>query len=317
MLALVLLSLAAAATHCLPYPNGSNPHGFSTAPLTAADYEFLATLPRLKAGSQLPGFKYIYVEAGGHTTHTLDHARVQLEIAGSPRTSAAALSAAADYVIRMTRYMPAAIFQNVALKSTVGIFTAQEKLIVFPEYYSLANGNCGTSCTGSCAHTCTFDGRKYEDIAGVGGQRAVILDDNILCTAQDPYHHNLNILAHEYTHTIHQYGLDSATKQRVTSAYNSAKAAHKWNLQSYAMADEREYLAVGASVFFAVNRNGRENSGGMNICGVDYCLNELQARSHLNAVDSLLYGALAHIYTNDHGSLTSGLSFCPAGSVVG
>ncbi|XP_059170407.1 uncharacterized protein LOC131951955 [Physella acuta] len=309
------VSILCAAVAAAPAVNES--WKFSTAPLAKQDYDFLSTLPQSRAGAQLPGFKYIYVEAGGQKTNVLDHSRYQLEIAGSPGTTYNAINAAADFVIKMTKHMSGTLFQSVATQSSLGIFSAREKLIVFPEYKHLANGNCGTSCEGTCSHTCTFDGRKYEDIAGVGGRRAVILDDNVLCTALDPYHHNLNVLSHEYTHTIHQYSLDAASKHQITTAYNSARQAQRWDLHSYAMADEKEYFAVGASVFFGVNKNGRENSGGMNICGSGYCVSETQARAHLQSGDSLLYAALSHVFTADRPSLTSSLTICPVSSVIG
>ncbi|CAL1531952.1 unnamed protein product [Lymnaea stagnalis] len=289
---------------------------FSSRPLSEDDYLYLQTLPDGKAGQQLPGFKYLYVDEDRQTNETLDHSRVQLEIAGSPGVSDFALRVAADYVIKMTQYMPDDIFRNVATRSSLGIFSAHEKLIVFPEYAHLANGDCGTSCLGSCAHTCSADGRKWENVAGVGGKRAVILEDNILCTPHDPYYHNLNVLVHEYTHTIHANGLGPQALHNITAAYHSAKEAHTWTVPSYAMGNEREYFAVATTVFFAVNRNGLANSGGMNSCGSGFCTTEAQGREHLSLRDPALYGALSYVFTDNNPDLHSGLTICPHSNPV-
>ncbi|KAK3586223.1 hypothetical protein CHS0354_003296 [Potamilus streckersoni] len=63
--------------------------------------------------------------------------------------------------------------------------------------------------------SCTFDGRKYSTLAGTGGIRTVVVDDNVLCNSNDPYNHQSNILVHEFSHTIHTYGLSGTLKSRV------------------------------------------------------------------------------------------------------
>ena len=60
-------------------------------------------------------------------------------------------------------------------------------------------------CDGSCKHTCTFDGRKYDSIAGLTNTRAVVLEDNVLCNSHDPYGHKENILVHEFAHLVDRY----------------------------------------------------------------------------------------------------------------
>ena len=70
-------------------------------------------------------------------------------------------------------------------------------------------------CDGSCSRTCTFDGRKYASIGGVTASLSLVLLDNVMCTASDPYHHHDNILVHEFAHTVDKYGLTSAEKQQV------------------------------------------------------------------------------------------------------
>ncbi|KAI8740002.1 hypothetical protein BgiBS90_035298 [Biomphalaria glabrata] len=313
---LLVLTLFVARAATLPAHNTS--HGFSTGRLAPEDYTFIRTLPKSRAAGNLPGFKYIYVDGSGAKSYNFDPSRYQLQIAGSPLTSWEGLNAAADVVVLMTRYMPPQIFNNVAAKASVGVFTAAEKLIVYPEYAYMANTFCGSSCSGQCQQTCTFDGRKYEDIAGVGGQRAVILDDNVLCTVNDPYRGSENILAHEFTHTIHEQGLSGADKAAVHAAYTAARARQTWTLSSYAMQNEQEYFAEAATVYFGINYSNI-NSGGMNICAPGaFCSGEMADRYHLYQTDTALYNILTYVFTNNRPNLASGLTVCPAGhSVVG
>ena len=74
-------------------------------------------------------------------------------------------------------------------------------------------------CAGRCHTQCTFDGRPYSSLAGTGGKRGVIVEDNVLCNAQDPYNKQDNILVHEYAHTIKNYCLSQSLKSRVSLNY--------------------------------------------------------------------------------------------------
>ncbi len=67
------------------------------------------------------------------------------------------------------------------------------------------------TCAGACADTCTADGRKYDSLAGVGGIRATCVNDNFMCTPDDPYGNMFSVLVHEFAHTVHQYALPFAT----------------------------------------------------------------------------------------------------------
>ena len=63
------------------------------------------------------------------------------------------------------------------------------------------------NCKGICSGYCTGDGRPYDSLAGLGGPRTVVLDDNVMCTKNDPYDGKNNILVHEFAHTVHRFGL--------------------------------------------------------------------------------------------------------------
>lgn len=73
------------------------------------------------------------------------------------------------------------------------------------------------NCYGGCAHTCTTDNppRKYSTLAGLTNSRSVVLDDNLLCNAHDPYAHKENVLVHEFSHLVKLYS-PASIKSRVS-----------------------------------------------------------------------------------------------------
>ena len=82
------------------------------------------------------------------------------------------------------------------------------------------------TCAGACSDTCTGDGRKWDSLAGVGGVRATCLDDNFMCTANDPYYRTFSVLVHEFGHTIHLYGLPGSAPDY----YNKVRSSHNITL---------------------------------------------------------------------------------------
>ncbi len=84
----------------------------------------------------------------------------------------------------MVEHMKPVIFDKLAAVASVGIFTKEETLNIFPEY----------------------DDWSYKSsLAGYGGARSVCAEYNVLCTDVDPYGHRLNVLTHEFAHTVHYY----------------------------------------------------------------------------------------------------------------
>ncbi|KAK7486169.1 hypothetical protein BaRGS_00022635 [Batillaria attramentaria] len=212
----------------------------------------------------------------------------------------------------MLRHSPSHIFTNIANHpgSGVGVFTLAEKITVFPECYHLADTPaCKGRCDGSCSHTCTFDGRKYETLSGVTNSKSIVAVENVLCASRDPYHHHDNILVHEFAHTVNRLGMSSSEKSQLTAAYNHAKAHHLWRDGSYAMATQGEYFAEGTGAFFLVNL--QSTTGGMTDCSGGKCRTEMQARDHIQAKDPQLATILSHVYTNGHIHTASGIKVCP------
>lgn len=287
---------------------------YNTSLLAPEDYETLNNLPRLptyRKFEPIYGFHYLFVWNDGHITTTHGYPGQTIEIAGSPRSSMADLRVAAETVAKMVKYMPNDIFWRISDAGSVGIFTKEETLVIFPEFFHLANGNCGSSCYGRCSITCTFDGRKWADVAGAGGVRAAVLDQNVVCGPRDPHHGNLNVLIHEFGHLIHRHGYDTAQTGKATRAYNNAKAKHLWTTSSYAMETDGEYMATSISVFVGANDDDQDNTGGMNLCGHHICPTEQASRAHLNNVDPQLYTLLMETLVSNKPNAWTNLKTCP------
>ncbi|KAL4229013.1 hypothetical protein ACF0H5_012051 [Mactra antiquata] len=223
-----------------------------------------------------------------------------------------ALQIGATIASKMTRNMMSEVFCRLASQATIGIFTKSQTLTVYPEYYSYTNpSGCGSSCAGYCAHSCTLDGRKYYTLAGAGGQRTVILDDNILCNSNDPYHGTNNILVHEFAHTIKNYGLSSAQKSQVNAAYNYAKQYRLW-ADYYPMSTVEEYWAVGSSVYFATDHQMYRGTGNhLDLCnGNNFCTTEAAARYHIYSVDPNLYNILTTVYVSSDSTRYVNIGVC-------
>ncbi|XP_052806417.1 uncharacterized protein LOC128235652 [Mya arenaria] len=239
-----------------------------------------------------------------HISH-MDPGDINIRVDATTAVSKAALDTATKIIHLMTMSMPPPIFTRLATGPvTVGVFTAAETLTVYPSYYPNSNPpeccqedyNC---CGGSCARSCTFDGRKWINVAGAGGQRTAVLDVNVLCTAADPYRGSLNVLVHEFAHTVHEYGLDTGMKKRLLSAYTAVRNRRLWN-DTYAMANAMEYFAVGTSVFF--NSDHRiENLNGPHIrCVSTSCSTGNAGKALLRNRDVTLYDIINEVFADNN-----------------
>ncbi|XP_076465375.1 uncharacterized protein LOC143297088 [Babylonia areolata] len=284
----------------------------SYVPISQQDREFLRSLPAHR-GSYPAGFKEAYLAQNGHVVHGYRPSGSYIKIIGSPRASQAAVNRLADEIHKMLRNAPPQIFANLASRNTgIGVYREAEKMMVFPEYASLRDTpQCRGRCDGSCAHTCTFDGRKWETVGGAGGSLAVVEEENVMCYNSDPYFKHDNIAVHEFAHTIDGYGFDATMNQMKEEAYNHARANSLWRAGAYGMANSAEYFAEATGAFFLVNL--QSSPGGMNECHGqnNYCRSEAEVRYHLYQVDSKLYYLLVYVYTNNQGQAVGGLTVCP------
>merc|ERR1711974_26717 len=136
------------------------------------------------------------------------------------------------------------------------------------------------------------------------------LADNVVCGSGDPHHGHMNVLIHEFGHTTHDYAFSSSQKGYATQAYQNAKRYSLWTTNSYAMANEKEYMATAISVYMSVNKDDARNTGNMNVCSGHVCNSEAEARYHLYAVDKKLYNVLTPVLVSNRPADYTGLHCC-------
>ncbi|CAI9719069.1 XP_029634003.1uncharacterized protein LOC115209673 [Octopus vulgaris] len=221
-----------------------------------------------------------------------------------------AVTKAAQIMIKMVKYMPVEVFQGLTRSLGAGLFSRTEGPTIYPEYENLADRpECYRKCSGACSITCTFDGRKWQHIAGISGTRSLCLDDIVLCNNKDPYGHKENIFSHEFAHLVMRY-MPLAWRSKITNAYNQAKRYATWKLSTYAMATEWEYWAVASEAFFFdVTRT--DVTGGLNMCGTNrLCPTEMAARDYIRRHDPQLFEVLSYAYTNSRPTIPGRLKVC-------
>jgi hypothetical protein len=260
---------------------------------------------------KLSNLKYKYLSSNGQVFNQAGPGR--FEIAATLAVSTSGHNTGIDIIRRMTRYMPPKVFPELAKKGSFGMFTAKEAPTVFPEFKEHKDRpECKDICTGACEVTCTSDGRKFDSLAGVASSRGTSLVENTLCTPQEPYHHQYNVLLHEFAHVVHINALSPDYSKKIKNAFLNAKTKSIWDLKSYAMVNEYEYFAEAAGVFFNANRHPQSN-GGMNSCGKpkgSFCSSETEGRAWLRRKDPQLFDALSFAFTNYRPTLLSGLAVC-------
>lgn len=84
-----------------------------------------------------------------------------------------------------------------------------------------------------------------------GGTKAVpvtsIAMSNVLETSDDKWNSE-SVLVHEFSHAIHNLGLNDCEAAAVKAAYDSARGSGAYSPNSYSMTNEFEYVAEGSQV---------------------------------------------------------------------
>jgi pyruvoyl-dependent arginine decarboxylase (PvlArgDC) len=261
-------------------------------------------------------FKYLYLASDGNIYDSPGTGR--LEVAATLKVSKDAHYTALYNLRMLTFHMPNEVFEQLARDARVGLFTAEDKITIFPETAHLKDRpECAGRCDGACKNTCTSDGRKSESLNGItaAGISCQVVD-NIMCTPADPKDGKNNGLVHEVAHSIHRCGIPTEYTEKITQAYDNARKNNIWDLSSYAMSNEKEYFAVGTTVFFNVHKQ-ESQSGGMNKCGKpegQFCDSETEARNWLKSRDPQLFEILSYVYTNHQPTLPGCMTICPTES---
>ncbi|MFJ1791311.1 WXG100-like domain-containing protein [Kitasatospora griseola] len=118
-------------------------------------------------------------------------------------------------------------------------------------------------------------GRGYDDMRGSGGKHSAVTEENLLgehtsIGEAGHYEHGYSTTTHEFSHTVHEYGLSPDDKQAITDAFGrKTKAAEEaadpkngkdpvqWpdgkTSGNYSSRDEREYFAQATNAYLGTN----------------------------------------------------------------
>ncbi|MFJ5921369.1 hypothetical protein ACIQF6_02055 [Kitasatospora sp. NPDC092948] len=111
-------------------------------------------------------------------------------------------------------------------------------------------------------------GRGYDDMRGSGGRHSAVTEENLLgehTTIGNSSHYadGYSTTTHEFSHTVHEYGLNGHDKQTITDVFNKKKADAEagkpvhWpdgdTLGNYSSRNEQEYFAQATNAYLGTN----------------------------------------------------------------
>ena len=206
------------------------------------------------------------------------------EIAGVPIVASANVDPAALQVtaeIVATMMTPLSQTERDGMRSIalrVGVIGENEVTTDMPEYADLNDVFPGTDWDGATR--------------GLGATPARPLtssgEENLLCLAGDPYFAE-NILIHEFSHTVHEYGVvagDPTFQGRLDAAYDAAMNAGLWS-KTYGATNSTEYWAEGVQSYFEVNGSASPADG---------IHNDVDTRAELQSYDAALYALVDEVF---------------------
>lgn len=131
--------------------------------------------------------------------------------------------------------------------------------------------------------------KKYWDARarGLGGQICSCGEENLLNLPGDRYNVE-NILIHEFSHTIHNYGLksvDPTFDDRLKQVFEKSREEGRWE-KTYAATNREEYWAEGVQDYFDCNST-RANAG---------VHNDVNTRGELKAYDPNLFALIDEVF---------------------
>ena len=122
---------------------------------------------------------------------------------------------------------------------------------------------------------------------GLGGQICSCGEENLLNLPGDRYSVE-NILIHEFSHTIHNFGLKSVDPEfdeRLKKTFERSLAAGRWD-KTYAATNHEEYFAEGVQDYFDCNATSPRE-------GVH---NDVNTRDELRAYDPELFALIDEVF---------------------
>lgn len=167
--------------------------------------------------------------------------------------NAEAVAKAKALLTEMLAQSPASITQTLGRHRVyLVVIPLDKKLTDLPEFASLR----GVSLPG---------GRIWDNVRGVGfvaqddGTVAVAAgEENFLEGAAPDGYPKGFLVAHEFSHAVHGYGLADAEASAIKQAYRARETGHLEFPSRYASSNELEYFAVSASSFFGRTLAGKD-----------------------------------------------------------
>ena len=165
----------------------------------------------------------------------------RLDYRGLPIKGAAVVADAAFYeawrrLDRLLRDNPVVLQNLLAARSEVHIIGRDQGQTDLPEFRSQKGVPLKEN------PKITLDERAR----GMGGRDCSCGEENLLNLPGDRYR-GRDILSHEFTHTIHAYGVSANVRERITATYRAAREKKLWETPDgkpvYAGTNENEYLA--------------------------------------------------------------------------
>ncbi|KAH9504205.1 hypothetical protein Btru_065309 [Bulinus truncatus] len=154
---------------------------------------------------------------------------------------------------------------------------------------------------GSCSHV---QQRRPQvgKRCGIGGRRAAILEDNILCTSRDPYYHHLSVLVHEYTtpSTPTGPGPGHAPQRHGISTPPGRPASGRSRRTPCPTSGRWPWPQPSSS-----GSTATDSTPGRRTLRAALCQTEQEGRMRLRERDPALFQILAQVFTEDNANLTS------------
>ena len=165
----------------------------------------------------------------------------RLDYHGLPIKGAAVVSDAAFYeawrrIDRLLRNDPVILANLLAARSEVHIIGKDQAQTDLPEFQARKGVPLREN------PRITLDERAR----GMGGRVCSCGEENLLGLRNDRYR-GRDILSHEFTHTVHMFGVSPNVRARITQTYKAAREKKLWETPDgkpiYAGSNEAEYLA--------------------------------------------------------------------------
>ncbi len=176
-----------------------------------------------------------------------------LAVRGTPRTSAAAVSAASARLERMLATAPRIAENMRADGDEVHVFGTDEAVTDLPELRHRRGLRAGT--------------QRWEQRYRGGealGRFAECGAHNLLALPRDPYPAGYDVCSHEIAHVVFDVGLDARLRARVVARYHAALRAGLWR-GMYAAKSVDEFFAETSMRYFDLSHDTRPRAPSLHL----------------------------------------------------